>query len=117
MFRSEPIGIKGCLNYGLKTVAKTFHKHGYIKTIWDSGSNCLDGADAAVGAYKIEKKTKILNIPFSSDPLSKEIVKYNEVDCKVLYEIIYYLRTYHIDPNDPDLEFYGDHPAYCPNTL
>jgi len=104
VFQTEPIGIKGCLNYGLKNVAKTFHKHGYIKTIWDSGSSCVDGADAAVCAYRVDKETRKRNVSFRSDPLAQEIIKYNEVDCKVLQEIIQYLRDCHIDPNDPDLE-------------
>jgi hypothetical protein len=36
--------------------------------------------------------------------LAKEIAQYNEIDCKVLQEILFYLREYHINPNDPDLE-------------
>jgi hypothetical protein len=106
VFRAEPIGIKGCLNYGLKNVAKTFYKNGFIKTVWDSGSKCVDGADAAVGAFRIDKKTKKSGTSFKSDPLAQEIIKYNEVDCKVLYEIIDYLRTHHISPDDPDVEDY-----------
>ena len=107
VFQSEPIGIKGCLNYGLKNVAKTFHKYGYIKSIWDSGNSCADGADAAVGAYKIDKETRKLGISFKSAPLAKEIIKYNEIDCKVLQEIIQHLRKNHIHPEDSDIEDYG----------
>ncbi|GAH17540.1 unnamed protein product, partial [marine sediment metagenome] len=103
VFQTEPIGIKGCLNYGLKNVAKTFYKHGYIKSIWDNGSSCTDGADAAVGAYRVDKETRKNNVSFKSDPLAQEIIKYNEVDCKVLQEIIAYLRNNHIDP-DEDLD-------------
>ena len=104
VFQNEPIGIKGCLNYGLKNVAKTFYKHGYISTIWDSGSSCADGADAAVGAYRVDKETRKRGVSFKSDPLAQEIIKYNEVDCKVLQEIIFFLRIHHIDPDDSDLE-------------
>ena len=104
VFQTEPIGIKGCLNYGLKSVAKTLYKYGYIKTIWDGESSCADGADAAVGAYKVDRETRKKNLSFKSDPLTQEIIKYNEVDCKVLEEIISYLRAYHIDPTDPDLD-------------
>ena len=104
VFQIEPIGIKGCLNYGLKNVAKTFHKHGYIQTIWDSNGACVDGAEAALGAYKINKETKKRRVPFNTDPLVLEIIKYNEVDCKVLQEILYYIRRYHINPNDEDID-------------
>lgn len=99
VFQKEPIGIKGCLNYGLKSIAKQFYKNGYIKTTWDSSSSCADGADAAVGAYNINKRTMISGMDFSSDMLAKEIIKYNEIDCKVLGEIIGYLRNNHIDEN------------------
>ncbi len=85
-YRALIAGIKGCLNYGLKNVAKTFYKYGYIKTIWDSGSSCADGADAAIGAYRVDKETRKKNVSFKSDPLAQEIIKYNEVDCKVMVE-------------------------------
>lgn len=103
VFQSEPIGIKGCLNYGLKDVAKTFYKYGYIHTIWDENGDCVDGADAAIGAYKVDKETRKKNLPFNQDPLAKDIIKYNEIDCKVLMEIIEYLRNHHIDPSDLDV--------------
>jgi hypothetical protein len=57
-----------------------------------------------VGAYRIDKETRKKGLSFSSDPLAKEIAQYNEIDCKVLQEILFYLREYHINPNDPDLE-------------
>ena len=57
-----------------------------------------------MGAYRVDKETKKRGVSFKSDPLAQEIIKYNEVDCKVLQEIIYYLRDNHIDPNDDDLE-------------
>lgn len=104
VFQTEPIGIKGCLDYKLKNVAKAFYKYGYITSIWDNGSSCVDGADAAVGAYKIEKETVESGTPFNEAPLAQEIIKYNEVDCKVLQQILYWLRENHIAPDDPDID-------------
>ena len=104
IFHEEPVGINGCLNYSLKTIAKTFHKLGYIKTIWDNDNACADGADAAVGAYRVDRDTRSRGLSFKSDPLIKDIMKYNEVDCKVLQEIISYLRISHIHPLDSDLD-------------
>ena len=103
VFHEEPIGVKGCLNFGLKNIAKAFHKHGYIKTIWENGP-CSDGADAAIGAYKVDQNIKKYGGSFKEAPLIKDIEKYNEVDCKVLEEIITYLRKNHINPHDLDLE-------------
>lgn len=96
VFKNEPIGVKGCLNYSLKTIAKIFYENGYISTIWNTGGGCSDGADAAYGAYKIDLECKKNGARFSQNPLTKEIVQYNEVDCKVLQEILYYIRENHV---------------------
>ena len=102
-FTQEPVGIKGCLNYGLKTVTKAYSDHGYIKTKYDSNLGCTNGADAAVEAYRIEKACQSRGITFADHPLTEEIVKYNEIDCKVLQEILEHNRQNHIHPQDEDL--------------
>lgn len=95
IFLHEPIGVKGCLNYGLKNIAKTFHQHGFIETIWDDTSATSNGADVAVEAYRADEECKKTGTLFSDHPLAEDIVRYNEVDCKVLQEILYYLRENH----------------------
>ena len=95
IFHTEPIGVKGCLNFGLKNIAKAFHKFGYIQSTWDEGGSCVDGADAAVGAYKVDRETRRNGTLFKNHPLIQEIIKYNEIDCKVLQEILDYLRKNH----------------------
>ncbi len=80
----------------MKTISKTFHSHGYIKTIWSEGE-VTNGADAALGAYKANLECIKTGTSFSKHDLVKEIVKYNEVDCHVLQEILFYLRENHID--------------------
>lgn len=86
IFISEPIVIKGALNYSLKTIANAMHSHGMIKTIW-SESKCNNGLDAMYLAHTIyDNKKNVLKKDF------KEIVTYNEIDCKVLFEILSYLR-------------------------
>jgi len=89
VFIDEPIVIKDALNYSLKTIAKAMHKHNLIKTLWDSNSKCCNGLDALIQAHKIY---------FINDQDKKnmdDIIIYNEIDCKVLYEIIDYLRKNH----------------------
>ena len=106
VFQVEPIGVKSCLNYSLKTIAKSFYKHGLIETVWKEGGKCVDGADAAVGAYHISKNCEALGIDFDENPLVKDIVQYNEIDCKVLSEILNYLRTNHVEwPEDISSEY------------
>ncbi len=86
VFKSEPITIKGCFNFSLKSVSNSMKTHKMIKTIWDN--DCVDGRDAMMLAWNAYKKNK----PLESSEM-KSIIKYNEVDVKVLYEIITYLRT------------------------
>lgn len=95
VFKQEPIVIEGCLNFSLKTVAKAMKKHDFIKTIWDKNSSCLDGQSAMIGAWKSHKDAKNRGISMRETPEMKEITKYNEVDVKVLQEIIEYLRNNH----------------------
>jgi RNase_H superfamily len=111
VFLKEPIGIKGALNYSLKTISKTFYHHGYIQTIWDIG-DVGNGADAAVGAYKVDLECKKNKTSFADHDLTYEIVKYNEVDCRVLQEILFYLRENHIDPENEEIEEIDDSSSY-----
>lgn len=95
IFLYEPIGIKGCLNYSLKTVAKTFYQYGFINTIWDDSSATANGADVAIEAYQADQECVKAGLPFSSHALAADIIKYNEVDCRVMQEILEYLRVNH----------------------
>ena len=97
VFLTEPIGVKGALNYSLKTISKTFYKHGYIKSIWDDTLSCVDGADAAIGAFRANTECLKRGISFADHDLTQDIIKYNEVDCLTMQEILYYLRENHIE--------------------
>tara|TARA_Y100000780_G_C13691159_1_gene419624 strand:+ start:1796 stop:3781 length:1986 start_codon:yes stop_codon:yes gene_type:complete len=104
IFKNEGIVIKGCMSFGLKDVVNAMYNNNMIKTKWDT--NCTHGLQAmneAIDAYnffkeyyskgwkqqknmqnKFNKYTEILN----------DISQYNEVDCKVMWEIVSYIRTY-----------------------
>jgi hypothetical protein len=98
LFLAEPVGISGALSYSLKTLTKAFYEHGYISTHYDSGLVCGDGADAAVGAFRANIECEKNNISFATHSLTQEIIKYNEIDCKVMQEILDYLRKNHVNP-------------------
>lgn len=87
IFKEEPIVIKDCFNFGLKSIAKAMKKHNMITA--EIESNCNSGKSAMVNAFEYYKN-KENNIHIIND-----IRTYNEFDCKVLYEIINYLREYH----------------------
>jgi len=96
VFGTEPIVTKGCLSFGLKEVAKTWYKHKLIQSSWNSDSPCQNGSNVVSIAYRAAKESKERNDSMQNHPLMKEMIKYNEIDCKVLFEIIDYLREHHV---------------------
>ena len=89
LFREEPIVIKDCFKFGLKAIAGAMKKHNMISTY--NNSNCENGANAMVKAWKTYSESENAE---NSDVM-KDIIKYNEFDCKVLWEILTFLRTNH----------------------
>ncbi len=63
--------------------------HGLIKTKIES--ECSSGMTAMVKAYKCYQE---FNDPVNC-PIMQDIAKYNEFDCRVLEEILNYLRNNH----------------------
>jgi len=92
VFLNEPIVVKGALNYSLKSIAKALFENKLISTIWDTTSSCANGLNAMLLAYKVYSKQDSNPV---EDITMKEIEKYNEIDCKCLWEIINYLRKNH----------------------
>jgi hypothetical protein len=86
IFQSEPIVIKDCFKFGLKSVATAMRKHGMISRAIDS--NCDNGMTAMVHAWKSYNS---FENPKTSNAM-KDIIKYNEFDVHVLWEILSYLR-------------------------
>jgi hypothetical protein len=90
LFYEEPIVIKDSFNFGLKSIAKAMKKHKMINVSLES--NCSSGLTAMVKAWECYSTRK--------DPvdtkLMRDIVKYNEFDCKVMWEIIECFRKHHL---------------------
>ncbi|HLF72562.1 MAG TPA: hypothetical protein VI759_10465, partial [Dehalococcoidia bacterium] len=91
--RKEPVVVRGALMFGLKPIAKAMHSHGLIDTVWGDGPT--DGLGAMVGAWWCEDERKRLGVSLRDIDLMQEIVNYNEVDCKVMMEVVRYLRANH----------------------
>ncbi len=99
-FKRNSIAIKGCLNYSLKSIAKQMYRNKWINTTWrESDIKTVDGISAIVNAWKCDKSSRLKRIRMDKLPLMKEIIEYNEIDCKVLYEIIEYFNQ----PKDIDI--------------
>ncbi|MGI8924576.1 MAG: hypothetical protein ACR2HJ_11175 [Fimbriimonadales bacterium] len=91
--RKEPITIKGALAFGLKAVAKAMHSNGLIRERWEDGPG--DGMAAMVGAWRCQAEAVAKDCRLIDLDLMKAIGNYNEVDCKVMWEIIAYFRAKH----------------------
>ena len=87
-FRQEPIIIKDCFNFSLKTIGKNMYKHGLINSTWSDTDN---GLDAMIKFKEICLK-KDKNIPLKRYNEISEIIEYNKMDCVILKEILEYLR-------------------------
>jgi len=89
--KAEPVVIRGAMGFGLKAIAKALHAQGKIQTLWGDGPT--DGLGAMVGAWRAWKVAREKGIPLDEVPLMHEIQEYNEVDCKVMQEVIAFLRA------------------------
>ena len=87
-FRQEPIIIKDCFNFSLKTIGKNMYKHELIKSTWSETDNGLD----AMIKFKELCLKKDKNIPLKRYKEIAEIIEYNKMDCVILMEILQYLR-------------------------
>lgn len=90
MFINNRIVVKNSLNFSLKSVANALNKNKLIDTVWDSSNPCSNGLKAMLLAYKLYDKYDFVDI---NEPIMKDIVHYNEIDCKVLWEIMNHLRN------------------------
>jgi hypothetical protein len=93
VIREEPVVVRGSMGFGLKDMAQALHSHGAIETLWGDGP--VDGQGAMVGAWWAQARSAELGEPLSEDGLMLEIAQYNEVDCRVMMEIVRFLRTSH----------------------
>ncbi len=86
----EPVVVRGALGFGLKAIGKALHKHGLISTHWEDGPT--DGLGAMVGAWTAAAEAQRTGTSLRDVGLMREIERYNEVDCHVMYEVISWLR-------------------------
>ncbi len=107
VLKNNKVGIPGAFGYGLKSVAKSLHGLGKIESTWEENMN---GADAMVAAWYLKYRSdheqhgliepeRILANPDrkpqkKADALAKEIIIYNYYDCKVMDEIVEFIRDY-----------------------
>jgi hypothetical protein len=94
VFISEPIVVKGALNFKLKDIGRAMYDLKFVETLWkDEGPS--DGFAAmldAVKYYKAKSNGK------DNKEVMNAIIDYNEIDCKIIWEIVKYLREHNCKP-------------------
>jgi hypothetical protein len=91
--KDQPFVVKGALGFGLKAIAKNLYKHGLTETSWGDGP--ADGLGAMAGAWYCNREVRETGKSMQEMPYMLEIQEYNVVDCKVMWELINYLRKHH----------------------
>ena len=87
IYKKQKITIKGCYSYGLKHIAKNLFNLGHINIKWeDDEISALDAILVPINAEKECAKKNITNINQFS--YINSIIKYNEIDCRILYELV-----------------------------
>jgi hypothetical protein len=89
--RAEPVTVRGAFNFGLKAIAKAMHAAGLIATSWSDGP--ADGLGAMIGAWWCDGEAARLGGSMREQELMAEIGRYNEVDCRVMAEVLGWLRA------------------------
>jgi hypothetical protein len=88
--QAEPLVVRGAFSFSLKPIARSLHALGHIQTHW--GEGLADGAGAMVGAWNAAVEAKRKGVTLGATDVMGEIARYNEVDCRVMAEILDYLR-------------------------
>lgn len=87
IFKREPIVIRGCFDFSLKSVSKMMKYHGMISSELLDNNGCNSGLNAMVQCWKY------YNLGKNDNTIIDNIIRYNQFDCQVLYEILSYMRT------------------------
>jgi hypothetical protein len=94
VFHAEPVVVRGALNYSLGAIAEAMKKQGLITAQW-SDKDPNDGLAAMAGMWHAAKIAKAEGKSMRDIPLIQTIEHYNQVDCRVVAEILEHLRTKH----------------------
>src|SRR6202171_3453303 len=93
VIQAEPVVVKGASSFSLKSIARSMRASGLIATDW--GEGLADGAGAMAGAWNAAVEAKRRGVALGDTDTMREVARYNEVDCRVMAEILEYLRAEH----------------------
>jgi len=90
---AEPVVVRGARSFGLKAVARAMKAHGLIETEW--GEGLADGTGAMAGAWAAADLAATVGREMRAIELMREVSGYNEIDCRVMAEVLDHLRREH----------------------
>ncbi|MGH2408206.1 MAG: hypothetical protein ACRDF7_09035 [Candidatus Limnocylindrales bacterium] len=88
--RPVPVTVRGAFDFSLKSLARAMHANRLIETTWGDGP--ADGMGAMVGAWWCDAEGARSDGSMRDFALMAEIERYNEVDCRVMAELVAWLR-------------------------
>lgn len=88
--RAEPVSVRGAFGSGLKEIVEAMHAAGLIDTVWGDGP--ADGLGASVATWRSDWESRTSGRPMSDFAVMAEVARYNEVDCRVMAEILGFFR-------------------------
>ncbi|HEX9495029.1 MAG TPA: hypothetical protein VGA38_04650, partial [Candidatus Limnocylindria bacterium] len=90
---AAPVVVRGARRFGLKAVARAMKSHGLIETEW--GEGLADGTGAMAGAWAAAELAAQDGADIRRVGLMEEVSRYNEIDCRVMAEVLEHLRREH----------------------
>ena len=87
-YKEAPIIIKNCFSFNLKKIINQLFEFGLVKLKWEEINDGLLSMFIAKDIY---------NNTFSKNESNEKLtslIKYNEIDCKALYELFTFIRKY-----------------------
>jgi hypothetical protein len=93
VFKDETVLIKGVYDFGLKSVSRGMARHGLIPDLYTTA--ITGGNDAMLRAHTCYRTAASRGVPVTTLVQFRHIITYNEVDCKIIWEIVKYLRSNH----------------------
>ncbi|MDE3194299.1 MAG: hypothetical protein KGN00_11490 [Chloroflexota bacterium] len=89
----EPVVVRGAHAFGLKAFANAMFRWGLIRTQWTEG--LADGSGVMAGAWHAWQEAGLRGARLADVPIVREIERYNEIDCRVMAEVLGHLRREH----------------------
>ena len=90
VFKAQRIHVGGTSGYGLKEIARALHAEGIIDTLWEDGVG--GGMEAMAGVWWADAQAAQTGGTLRDFDVMDAIERYNEVDCRVMAEILSWLR-------------------------